>query len=94
MAATLRNTYKCLVWAAVPLVQISTLLIATPTHLTLTVLDMSGTAGQTTCASPLVFRQPGAVGSSDEWRTRRHGTVLSRTNITYTGRIFSPNRST
>ena len=94
MVAVLSNTYKYLARVAVPLVQISTLLIATPTHPTLTVLEMPGPTGHTTCVSPPVFRQPGAVGSSEEKRTRRHARDFSHTGITCAGDISSSSRST
>lgn len=74
------------------LVRISTILTATPTHLTFTPLDMSGTAGHTTRVSRPVCRQP--MGSSDEKRTRRYARDFSQINITYTGDISSSGRST
>lgn len=91
MVATLRNTYKSLGWC---LVQISTLLIATPTHLTITASGMFSPIGHTACVSPPVYRQPGAVDSSNERRTRRHARDFSHVTITYTGDISSSSRST
>jgi len=70
------------------LVQISTLLITTPNHLTLTVLAMS------TRVPPPVCRQPGTIDSNKERRARRHAIDFSRTHITYTGDISSSGCST
>ena len=85
------HTQKCLqtpgLGCSTLLVQISTL-IATPNHLTLTVLDMS------TRVSPPVCCQPGTVDSNKERRARRRAIDFSRTNITYTGNISSSGCST
>jgi hypothetical protein len=68
--------------------------ISTPTHLTLTALDMSDPTGHATRVPPPICRQPGPVGSSNERRTRRHARDFSHTGITCTGNVPSPSRST